>query len=261
MLLALDIGNTTVAAALMTKDGGAWQLMARGRIATTDLPDADALMAKLAALSGFVPLWDCAGVVYSSVVPAVSRLVEEAAAQLPAGRALAITRESDTGLIYPPALDRSTIGNDRFVDAAWAAAHRPLPAVTVDMGTATTFNVIGEGGVFLGGLISAGVSTGLRGLHEHTAQLPLVHTRTPDALIGVTTEGCMLAGAVYGAAAMIDGITDRIETLLGKPVTLIMTGGAAAVVHPLCRRAHEYDPDLLMKGLADLYDRHRENTH
>lgn len=261
MLLALDIGNTTVAAALMTKDDGSWQLMARGRIATAGISDADALMSALIALPGFAPFLECTGVVYSSVVPSVSRFVAEAAARLPAGRALSITRESDTGLIYPPELDRSTIGNDRFVDAAWAAAHRPLPAVTVDMGTATTFNVIGEGGVFLGGLIAAGVSTGLRGLHEHTAQLPLVHARIPDTLIGVSTEGCMLAGAVYGAAAMIDGIVDRVEAALGKPVTLILTGGAAAVVHPLCRRAHEYDPDLLMKGLADLYDRRRKNSH
>ena len=139
------------------------------------------------------------------------------------------------------------------MDAAYAAANFPLPVVTVDLGTATTFNVIDENKVFRGGVICPGLSTGLRALGERCAQLPQVHLSSPKSAIGVDTEKCMLSGSVLGAAVLLDGITQRIEEELGRPATLVVTGGLAKYVIPLCRHPLTYDPELLLKGLALLY--------
>ena len=145
------------------------------------------------------------------------------------------------------------VGKDRLVDAAYAAANFPLPVVTVDLGTATTFNVVDENRVFRGGVICPGLSTGLRALGDRCAQLPQVHLGSPRSAIGTNTEKCMLSGSVMGTAVLIDGMVQRIEEELGCPATLVVTGGLAKYVTPLCRHALTYDPELLMKGLALLY--------
>ena len=234
------------------------------------------------------PLPDIGGLVISSVVPKVTETVkqtiagffsrdvfdnddffEEEAVTCSCNRnlieaALAsrkqpldiveITDKSLTGLIFR-SIDMSTLGHDRIVDATWAAANVPLPAVTVDMGTATTFNVIDEGGVFMGGMICAGIRTGLWGLNQRTAALPIPKERQPGPLIGKKTVDCLLSGAYNGSAAMIDGLVARVEEELGRPVSLVMTGGHAITVQKLCRHEVIYEPNLLMKGLAFLYEK------
>ena len=113
--------------------------------------------------------------------------------------------------------------------------------------------MVDEDKVFRGGVICPGLSTGLRALGERCAQLPQVHLSSPKSAIGVDTEKCMLSGSVLGAAVLLDGITQRIEEELGRPVTLVVTGGLAKYVIPLCRHPLTYDPELLLKGLALLY--------
>ncbi|MCI5843700.1 MAG: type III pantothenate kinase, partial [Clostridiales bacterium] len=151
------------------------------------------------------------------------------------------------------------LGQDRIADAVWAARRYPLPVLTVDMGSATTCNVIGTGGVFLGGMISPGIATGLQMLSTKTAQLPLVELGKESHLIGRDTTECLLSGATYGVAAMVDGLAERVSEELGAPVTVVLTGGLAGYVAPLCRCAYTYDPDHLTKGLAFLYDMERKN--
>ena len=132
---------------------------------------------------------------------------------------------------------------------------------TVDLGTATTFNVVDENRVFRGGVICPGLSTGLRALGERCAQLPQVRLSSPKAAIGVNTESCMLSGSVLGTAVLLDGITQRIEEELGRPATLVVTGGLAKYVTPLCRHPLTYDPELLLKGLALLYQMNAPQPH
>ena len=153
------------------------------------------------------------------------------------------------------------VGKDRIVDAAYAAANFPLPVITVDLGTATTFNVVDENRVFRGGVICPGLSTGLRALGERCAQLPQVHLSSPKNAIGTNTESCMLSGSVLGTAVLLDGIAARIEEELGRPATLVVTGGLAKYVTPLCRHPLTYDPELLLKGLALLYQLNAPQQH
>ena len=110
--------------------------------------------------------------------------------------------------------------------------------MTVDLGTATTYNVISSKRAFLGGFILPGVQTSLRAISNGTAQLPPISPETPDHLIGRNTVECLNNGVMFGTAAMLDGL--------------------APCIMPCCTRKVIYDSDLLFKGLAILYSKNAE---
>lgn len=254
MILAIDIGNTTVALAGI-KDGRVCFIAHIDTLRGATAADYRPRIARAFSGAKHQPV-RFEGAILTSVVPELTEPVSQCAAEYCPAPPLIVSPGIRTGLTMAvPEPDK--VGKDRIVDAAAAAACYPLPVVTVDMGTATTFNVIDEKRRFLGGVICPGLSTGLRALNEKCAQLPPVRLGKPRAAIGTGTQECMLSGAVLGSAALIDGITDRIEAQLGRPVTLVVTGGLARFVTPYCRRQLIYDPDLILKGLAALY---RENT-
>lgn len=257
MILAIDIGNTTVCFGGIERNGkGDYSVRFSAKLATDPRLDAGAYLERIASLlseNGICPD-SFSGAVISSVVPALSGIMRGCARTLTGKEPVIITHQSDLGISIPLP-EPEKLGRDRLVDAAWAAARYPLPAVTVDMGTATTFSVVDENREFSGGLICPGVATGLNALTEKAVQLAPVALETPDFLIGRDTAQCLRAGAVAGSAAMVDGLVSRIEEQLGKPATLLITGGMARVVEPLCRHPHIYDPDMLLKGLALLYER------
>lgn len=257
MLLAIDIGNTTVCIGGIEKNSdGDYSVRFTARLATDTRLGAGEYLDWISSLlpeNGFCPD-SFGGAVVSSVVPALSEILCGCARTLTGKEPVVITNQSDLGISIPLP-EPEKVGRDRLVDAAWAAARYPLPAVTVDMGTATTFSVVDENRNFLGGLICAGVATGLNAITAKAAQLAPVALETPDYIIGRDTEQCLCAGAVAGAAAMVDGLVTRIEEQLGKHVTLLLTGGMSALVAPLCRHPHVCDPDMLLKGLALLYER------
>ena len=259
MILTIDIGNTTIGLGAVSWTEGVAVVRHTARLETVPSRDGAAYRSALcAALTGIgLDPRRLEGAILSSVVPCLVQPLREAVLGLLGREPVLLTIESDTGLCLDHLPEPERVGLDRIVDAAWAAACLPLPAVTVDLGTATTFNVIGIGGRFLGGVIAPGVETGLRALSSRAAQLPEVPLCTPEDAIGRTTTACMQIGAVTGAAAMIDGLTARFEAQLGTAVSLILTGGLARYVSPLCTHPHTYDPDLLTKGLALLYRRNR----
>lgn len=257
MILTIDIGNTTVSLSGVVRDPHqGYAVCFCGKVdtvpswGTTDYLQAiRGLLKKLGAAPE-----DFEGAVLSSVVPCLIPPLSSCVRILTGKEPVLITKDSRTGLTMQVP-EPEGVGLDRLVDAAWTAETFPLPAVTVDMGTATTFNVLDEDRRFLGGVIAPGLHTGLSALSHRAAQLPNVALDTPDYVIGRNTEECMLSGAVVGAAAMVDGMVSRIEGELGQPVTLVITGGLARYAESLCTHPHIYDPHLLTKGLALLYDK------
>lgn len=243
MILAVDIGNTTIALTGLERSGDEYDVLFTEKIPS----DGNFREPLERALGGFTEIGSAA---LSSVVPELTEPVCRDIERIVGSAPAVISAASYRGILKLAIPEPERLGLDRIADSAWAAARYPLPAVTVDMGTATTFNVIGEGGVFLGGMISAGLQTSLNALSEHTSQLPRLAPAPPERLIGTNTAECMLSGAVIGAAAMIDGIAARVETKLGKPVTLILTGGGAALSEPFVLHYHVREPFLLAKGLA-----------
>lgn len=252
MILTLDIGNTTIGvngAKRVYPDD--YRVVFGEKIPTAKTDLYDALRAVLERAD--VSPREIEGAALSSVVPRSNEPIVSAAKRLIGNAPVQISAKCCKGLKFGVE-DPSRLGSDRLADSAWAAERYALPAVTVDMGTATTFNVIDENRVFLGGLIAPGTETSLTALSKRAAQLPALEASAPPRLIGKNTEECMLSGAVTGAAAMIDGITARVESELGKTASLIITGGWAAVTEGLCLHPHVFDPLLLPKGLAFLYD-------
>lgn len=256
MILAVDIGNTTVCVCGLKKKGPeGLEAVFCTRLSTVRGKSAEEYGAELrqALREASVSCHEISGAVVSSVVPCLNEPIHQCILSVLDREPVWITHRSRTGLVMDVP-EPQRVGIDRIVDAAWAAAHCPLPAVTVDMGTATTFNVIDEGGVFRGGVISVGMATGLRALAAGTAQLPELRLEAAGDVIGRNTVECMRSGSVIGAAAMIDGLVARIERQLGAPVTLILTGGMARYAEPFIVHPHTYDPHLLAKGLMLLYE-------
>ena len=255
MILVVDIGNTTVSfGGIEISDRNEYRVDFTTKLDTNctwDTADYTIRLLKKLRLLGKETA-EFSGIVISSVVPRVLGVVREALNSIFGLEPLVVTCESRLGLTLDVP-EPQKLGRDRLADSAWAAANYPLPVVTADLGTATTFNVIKAGGVFCGGVIAAGMETGLKALGIHTAQLPKLELRAPEQVIGKNTEACMLSGAVIGTAALLDGIVTAIEQELGETVSFVITGGGAAYVDKLVRHPHSYDPNMILKGLAYLY--------
>ena len=149
-------------------------------------------------------------------------------------------------------------GGDLIVGAVAALAEYQPPLLLIDMGTATTITAIDARGNFLGGCVCPGVKISAEALSGKTAQLPAVSLEAPKRAIGRTTVDCMQSGLMMGHAAMVDGMLDRMEAELGGQANVVATGGIARFVIPMCRRNIVYDKDLLLKGLAILYENNKK---
>lgn len=245
MIIVIDIGNSHVDISGIHQN----KTLFTGEVDTNrDWGEGEYISALRPILQGK----PCEGAIVSSVVPSVTQAVRGAAKELLGMEPMCLTEEAKTGLTLALP-EKQKLGKDRLADAAWAAANFPLPAVTADLGTATTLNLILPGGVFAGGIICAGIQTSLNALAQHTDQLPALKVEHPQRLVGRNTQECMLSGAVRGAAAMVDGLVRDIEAELGTPVTLLLTGGGGKYVTEYMRHPHTFDPEMTRKGLALIY--------
>ena len=132
------------------------------------------------------------------------------------------------------------------------------PCIVWDLGTATTVSVVDKEGAFRGGAIMAGVYTALDSLTARASLLPRIGMDTPERCIGRNTVECMQSGTVFGTAAMMEGMCDRIEEELGYPARVVVTGGLGRDVCGVCRCEMTYAPDLLLEGLRILYEKNKK---
>ncbi len=145
------------------------------------------------------------------------------------------------------------LGSDQVGNAVAALAEYKSPMILVDMGTATTVSVIDKESAYIGCLIMPGLRVSTDSLSSRTAQLTRISLEKPRKLIGSNTIDCMKSGALYGHAAALDGLVERIEEELGDSCTLIATGDLAHLVLPLCKHTFIQEEDLLLKGLQIIY--------
>ena len=182
MILAIDIGNTTVTlGGVRIAPQQAYSLEFTARIDinhTWSASQYESAIEQLFEDKNLSPS-DFRGVIISSVVPSVLTLLQECVRNLFGTEPLLVTSESDLGMTFSIP-EPEKVGRDRLVDAAWAAAHYPLPVITVDLGTATTFNVIRENSVFCGGAIAPGLDMGLGALSERDRPAPAARPPDPE---------------------------------------------------------------------------------
>ena len=252
MLLAIDIGNTNIVI------GGiqGTRILFEARIATDHIKTSDQYGAEIKNMLGLFDVRpaDVDDCIISSVVPPVFNSVQTGVVKLTGKQPLVVGPGMRTGLNIQ--MDApSQVGSDRIVIAVAALSEYEPPLTLLDMGTATTIEVVGKGRTYLGGCIIPGVRISLEALTSRTAQLPGIRLDQPRRVIGKNTVDCMRSGIMYGTAAMVDGMLDRVEEELGCPTTVVATGGMAQFIVPLCRRKIRLEKDLLLKGLAILYEK------
>lgn len=257
MILAIDVGNTNIVLGGIEKG----DIIFTARLGTNRAKTEDEYAMELL---GILKLYSVApqsieGGIISSVVPELKPILQKAMKSLTGKTFLMVGCGLKTGLnikIDNPA----QLGSDLVVDAVAAQAKYTKPIVIFDMGTATTMSVIDSQGVYIGGMIIPGLRLSVDSLSANTAQLPYISLEAPSQLIGTNTINCMTSGAIYGNAAMLDGIIDRVEAELGKPVTAVATGGLFTRIADYCRRNIIQDENLLLDGLYILYQKNRDKT-
>jgi len=254
MLLALEVGNTNTLCGLY--EHGTPRLRSSFRLSTDRDRMPDEWLALLSALiaSDGLDLRDIDSVILSSVVPQVkSVLTEMSHARL---KLEPVVVDSTLELGIELLVDEpEKVGADRIVDCVAAHARYGGPAIVIDLGTATTFDVTDERGNYLGGAIAAGVATSLKALAANAAQLFSVELKHPDRIVGRTTAEQLQAGIVEGHQAMLEGMILRIRREIGVDAQVILTGGLARLFAGRSPLFDHYDPDLTIDGLRMIHDR------
>lgn len=251
MLLAVDVGNSHTVIGLY--DGESlvrhWRMASR-REATVD--EVEVLLRQ------FLGSW-CDKVrdaIVASVVPILTSIMIDALARLTGVTPLDVAPGIKTGLRIRTD-NPQELGADRIVNAVAALAVYGGPAVIVDLGTATTLDVVTADGDYLGGIICPGPQLGADALSVRAARLPRVELSVPPKVVGRNTVDSMRSGVLHGHAAMIDGLIRRIETELGEQVKVILTGGMSATIAPLLERLDEVSEQLTLDGLKLIHQRNR----
>ena len=252
MLLAIDIGNTNIT--LGAYDGSVLKFTAR--LATEHSRTSDQYAVDIKSL---LSLYDLNAeviedAVISSVVPPVGKSVSNAISKLCHIVPLMLGPGVKTGLnikIDNPA----QLGADLVAGAVGAMDAYTMPCVVIDMGTASTISVLDRNGTFLGGVIAAGVRLTLKALTENTSQLTSIAIEAPKSVIGANTVECMQSGLVYGTAAMLDGLLEKIEEELGETPTFVATGGLSKDIITHCKKNIIYNENLLLDGLRAIYEK------
>ncbi len=250
MILAVDIGNSNIVIGGI--EGNDIIFEARLRTDATKTSDEYCIDLKMVLEVYKVNADQIEGMIIASVVPQVLNSMKTALKKLTGKNSLVVGPGLKTGLnikIENP----SQTGADLVVGSVAALREHKPPLIVVDMGTATTMIVLDQSGALIGGSIHPGVKISMDALTERTALLPGLQLDQPKRAIGRNTIDCMRSGIMLGTACMLDGMVERMEAELGQKTTVVVTGGIAKFIVPMCKTPVVYDKDLLLKGLAALY--------
>lgn len=254
MLLAIDIGNTNIVIGVIQED----EIVFKARIATDRLRTSDQYGVEIKnMLEAFdIQINDIDDCIIASVVPPVFNSVHTGVRKVIGKQPMVVGPGLKTGLNIHVDIP-SQVGSDRIVAAVAALAEYEAPLVLIDLGTATTIEVVEPENTYMGGIIFPGIMVSLDSLTSRAAQLPGISLDKPKRVIGKNTVDCMRSGMMYGTAAMLDGLIDRIAEELGHESRVIATGGLAQFVVPLCKHDIILEKELLLKGLNIIYKKNK----
>lgn len=256
MLLAVDAGNTNLVFALV-EDG---VVRARWRIATDPRRTADEYavwLHQLLALEGFGK--DAIdAVIIGTVVPRALHNLEVLAQKYFGVEPLIAGRAPVEWGIALDVAEPASVGADRVLNVIAAHALYEGDLIVIDFGTATTFDAVDYSGAYKGGIIAPGINLSLDALVTAAARLPRIAIEAPKgnlSVIGRTTEDQMHIGIYWGYVAMMEGLVERMQQEIGRPATIVATGGLATLFDQNTDLFDAIEGDLTIQGLAMLYDR------
>ena len=250
MILTVDIGNSNIVLGGVRDK----EIVFEARLRTEPTKTSDQYCVDLKILMEVygVSNTDIEGTIIASVVPQVLNSMRTAIQKLTGKVPLVVGPGLKTGLNILLENPGQTGADLVVADVAALREHKP-PLIIIDMGTATTMSVLDKNGAHIGGCIIPGVKISMDALTDRTALLPGLQLDQPKKAIGRNTIDAMRSGIMMGTACMLDGMVERMEAELGSKTTVIVTGGIAKFIVPMCKTPMIYDKDLIIKGLAALY--------
>jgi type III pantothenate kinase len=253
LLLAMDIGNTNVVVGVYEER----KLLQHWRLATSVSRTMDEAWIILHALcqAAKLEVQRIKGAAISSVVPDLTGIFAAMASEHFGVTPYEVSAETAPSLKIHYR-DPSAVGADRICNAVAGYEKHGGPLIIVDFGTATTFDVIGANGDYLGGIITAGIELAVKILHHNAARLPKVQLEFPLRIIADTTEHSIQAGLLYGAVDEMEGLCRRICRELGAEARVIVTGGLSTLIAQKSQMISAVEPFLVLEGLRLLHERH-----
>ena len=260
MLLAIDVGNSQTHLGVFRGD----ELTHEWRMSTAPDRTADELAlisGQFLDLAGLSFSREITGVTICSVVPPLTQELRQMTERYFGFPAVVVEPGTRTGIAIKMDNPRE-VGADRIANAVAANGMFPgEPSIVVDFGTAITVDAVSAKGEYLGGAISPGIETAAGALYQATAQIRRVELIAPGAAIGKSTVQAVQSGIVYGNAALVDGLIERISKEVGGNANVIATGGQAPIVVEHCKLVDRIEPDLTLVGLRLIFQRNFEITN
>jgi type III pantothenate kinase len=252
LLLAIDIGNTNVTLGLWHQDK--WQCSWRARTVPDKMPDEYAVLLRSFLEGADLTYAAISGVAISSVVPRLTIAFAQLVRRYIGVEPLIVTHKTNTGIRVE--IDQpEQAGADRIVNSAAVVALYGAPAIVIDFGTATTFDVVSAAGAYRGGAIAPGIDISQDALVNHTARLHKVDLQPPPSVIGTNTIHAMQSGVFLGYVAMIEGLVARLKAAMpDENVKVIATGGLAVLFDQNTSVIDQIVPELTLDGLRIIYD-------
>ncbi len=258
MILAIDIGNTHTVMGVFEKA----KLLFDWRVTSSLQHTEDEVGAyiKLFLREAGVEPKMINGIGISSVVPDLTDVFSAMAVKYFNVKPMVVNSELNLGIKIHYA-DPRTVGADRLCNAVAGFAKYDGPLIVVDFGTATTFDVVGKNGDYLGGVISPGIETSAVDLHRRAAKLPKVELHFPAAVIGTDTTSSMQAGILFGALDAMEGMVKRLQKELleseKKEGQLVVTGGFSKFICDHSKLPLHWEPSLVLDGVRIIYEKVR----
>lgn len=256
MILTLDIGNTHIKIGLYEGD----RMAQYWRMATNRAYTSDEYGTKLENMFNHsqTPLNTVKGIIISSVVPTINYTIEHMCRDFYKITPIFVGPGIKTGLNLKYENPRE-LGADRICNAVAAATLYGTPCITIDFGTATTFNAISGQGAFLGGCILSGMKVASEAIVQNAARLPLFELSKPEKVIGRTTVTNLQSGMIYGYVGQVEYLIRRMKEEMGEgDIKVIATGGFSNLITGETDVIDKIDGRLTLKGLKIIYDKNAD---
>jgi len=255
MLLAFDVGNTTIAIGLFRGR----ELVKSWKVSTDGGKTGDeygVLVLDLMRVAGLDP-GKVTGAIVSSVVPPLTPVIEGVCRNGFGATPLVVGPGLKTGMpiLYENPLE---VGADRITASVAAFERFGGPLIVLDFGTATTFDAVSAQGEYLGGAIAPGIQIAAEALYLKTARLPRIEIRKPKRAIGRTTVSSMQSGLYFGYIGLVTNTIGEIRKELGGKARVVATGGFGGQIVPEIPEIEAYEPDLVLEGLRIIHERNRD---